>query len=192
MIKRSLDSQLMSRRSPSTSNPLARLVPALRPRHPWLLASIPGLIVCAAVWMLLAPPQLSGSTSYVVTDGTSMLPKFHAGDLVLLRREPSYHVGEVAGYHNAQLGVTVMHRIVAIHGDHYIFKGDNNSWTDTYHPTRAQIVGADWLHLPGWGNVLLHLRTPVIAGVILGLLWLFIVWPRSTTRRQRRRRRHAH
>ena len=34
---------------------------------------------------LLAPPQLGGSTSFVVVDGTSMLPRFHGSDLVALR-----------------------------------------------------------------------------------------------------------
>jgi signal peptidase I len=122
-----------------------------------------------------------------------MLPNFHSGDLVLLRAQPSYHVGEVAGYRNQQLGgATIMHRIIAIEGDHYVFKGDNNNFTDTFQPTAAQIVGAEWLHLPGWGNVLLNLRTPVVGAVILGLLWLVLFWPRSSTRRQRRRHRHAH
>lgn len=121
-----------------------------------------------------------------------MLPNFHSGDLVLLHAEPRYNVGEVAGYHNAQLGVTVMHRIVAIKGGRYTFKGDNNSYTDPYEPTFAQIVGADWIHLPGWGNVLLDLRTPALGSVVLGLLWLALFWPRRGTRRQRRRHRHAH
>lgn len=120
-----------------------------------------------------------------------MLPSFHTGDLVLLRREPSYHVGEVAGYHNGQLGVTLMHRIIAVHGDRYVFKGDNNSFVDSYQPTESQIVGAEWIHLPGWGSAVLELRAPVTGAVILALLWLFAFWPRRGCRRQRRRRHHA-
>jgi hypothetical protein len=113
-------------------------------------------------------------------------------DLVLLRHESSYHAGEVAEYHNAQLGVTVMHRIVAIDDDHYVFKGDNNDFTDTYEPTAGQIVGAEWIHLAGRGNILLALRVPVIGAVVLGLMWLFVFLPRPGSRRKRRRRRHAH
>jgi signal peptidase I len=160
--------------------------------HPRLLAALPTIALCFAAWVALAPPQLGGSTSYVITSGISMLPNFHTGDLVLLRAEPSYHVGEVAGYHNGQLGVTVMHRIVAIDGDHYAFKGDNNSWVDSYQPTATQIVGAEWMHLPGWGNILLTLRTPVVGAVLLGLMWIFVFWPRSGSRRQRRRHGNAH
>jgi signal peptidase I len=163
-----------------------------RLEHPRILAALATVALCFAAWATLAPPQLDGSTSYVITTGVSMLPNFHAGDLVMLRAEPSYHVGEVAGYHNAQLGVTVMHRIIAVDGAHYVFKGDNNNFTDTYKPTAAQIVGAEWIHLPGWGNILLTLRTPVVAAVLLGLMWVFVFWPRSGSRRQRKRLRHAH
>ncbi|HEY6538130.1 MAG TPA: S24/S26 family peptidase [Candidatus Dormibacteraeota bacterium] len=157
--------------------------------RPRLLGAIPLIAICLAAWAAFAPPQLAGSTTYVITDGISMLPRYQAGDLVLLRRAPSYHVGEVAGYHNAQLGVTVMHRIVAVHGDHYVFKGDNNSWDDSYQPTAAQIVGAEWIHLPGWGNALQTLRSPLVAAVVVGLLWLLLFVPRPGSRR--RRRRHA-
>ncbi|MGC1184229.1 MAG: S24/S26 family peptidase [Candidatus Dormiibacterota bacterium] len=160
--------------------------------YPRLLAAIATLVLCFAIWAAFAPPQLGGSTSYAVTTGVSMLPRFHAGDLVLLRQESTYRVGEVAGYHNGQLGVVVMHRIIAIDGDHYIFRGDNNDFTDSYQPTAGQIVGAEWIHLSGWGNFLLTLRTPVIAAVLLGLMWLFVFGRRPRSRRQRRRRRHAH
>jgi signal peptidase I len=160
--------------------------------HPRLLAVLPTIALCLAAWAVFAPPQLGGFTSYSITAGVSMLPKFHSGDVVLLRQGSSYRVGEVAGYHNGQLGVTVMHRIIAIDGDHYVFKGDNNDFVDTYQPTAAQIVGEEWIHLPGWGNFLLTLRTPIITAVLLGLMWLFVFGRRPGSRRQRRRRRHAH
>jgi signal peptidase I len=147
--------------------------------------------IVGLVWTGLLPQQLGGRMSYVITEGISMLPHFHAGDLVILRKEPSYHVGEVAAFHNGELGVVVMHRIVAIHGDHYVFKGDNNDFVTTYEPTKAQIVGAEWLHLPRVGTYLLRLRDPLIAAVLLGLLWLYSFAPRSKSRRQRRRHRHA-
>lgn len=154
-------------------------------------ATLATAALCIAAWAALAPAKVGGSTTYVVTTGVSMLPHFHAGDLVLLRKQSTYHVGDVAGYHNAQLGVTVMHRIVAIEGGHYFFKGDNNDFTDSYHPTAAQIVGAEWIHLPGWGNFLLTLRAPVVAAVVLGVMWLFLFWPRSGSSRRLRRRRNA-
>jgi signal peptidase I len=139
----------------------------------------------------LLPQQLGGRMTYVITNGSSMLPHFHAGDLVVVRREPTYHVGEVAAFHNQQIHVIVLHRIVAIRDGRYVFKGDNNAFVTLYEPTKSQIVGAEWLHVPGGGRVILDLRTPVVAAILLGVLWLFSFWPGSRSRRMRRRHRHG-
>lgn len=164
-------------------------------RRSWALARggpILGILLCITVVVAgLLPPQLGGATSYVITRGVSMLPHFHAGDLVVLRQEPTYHVGEVAAYHNGQLGVVVMHRIYAVHGDRYAFKGDNNNFVDTYQPTQSQILGAEWIHLPAAGAWLDKLRAPAVAAALLAGLWLYTFSSRSTSRRHRRRRRHG-
>lgn len=158
-------------------------------RRAWSLLATAAVL--AAAWLLLAPPQLGGSTSYVIASGVSMLPRFHAGDVVVLRRQASYHPGEVAAYHNQQLGVVVMHRIIASRGGRYVFRGDNNDFTDSYQPTRAQIVGAEWVRLPGAGRYLLTLHQPLVAGAALALLWVFSFSPQASSRRQRRRHRRA-
>ena len=64
------------------------------------------LLVVAALafaWHLFAPPALGGQSSWVVTDGISMQPHFHSGDLVLVHRESSYHRGEIVAYNNHML-----------------------------------------------------------------------------------------
>ena len=160
--------------------------------RPTILGILATLATCLAVWFAFAPPRLGGATSYIMTEGASMLPQYHAGDLVALRTQDSYRVGDIAGYHNGSLGVVVMHRIVATDGDRYVFKGDNNNFIDSYHPAKSEIVGAKWFHLPGTGRLLTSLRVPVVAAVAFGLLWLFSFPAQQTSRRQRRRRRHAH
>ena len=93
-----------------------------------------GLAALAAAvlgWFFLAPPLLGGQTTYVVTRGISMEPKFHTGDLVLLRGRLNYGVGQIVAYHNDDLNRTVMHRIIGADGTHYRFKGDNNDFVDT-------------------------------------------------------------
>lgn len=161
-----------------------------RPRRG--LATLASVLVALAAWATLAPPVLGGWTSYAITDGISMLPKFHAGDLVVLRREQAYHVGEVAAYHNLQLGEVVMHRIVAINNGHYVFKGDNNSWVDGFEPVKSQIIGAEWLHLAGVGKYVQETRDPVVAATLLGALWVASFSPRRRSRHQKRRHRHGH
>lgn len=165
--------------------------PTVRTRRLLVKLLLLGAVALTVLWTGLLPQQLGGRMSYVITSGISMLPDFHAGDLVIVRREPTYHVGEVAAFHNQQLHVVVLHRIVAIRGDRYVFKGDNNTWDTTYEPTKAQIVGADVLHLSGAGRVVLDLRVPAVAAGLLAVLWLYSFWPKARTRRRRRRHRHA-
>ena len=157
-----------------------------------ILSVLATLVTCLAAWFAFAPPALGGATSYVMTEGASMLPHYHAGELVALRAQASYHVGDIVAYHNGSLGVVVMHRIVATDGDRYVFKGDNNNFIDSYHATKSEIVGAEWLQLPGAGRLLARLRVPIVAAVAFGLLWFFSFPAQRTSRRQRRRRRHAH
>ena len=75
------------------------------------------------------------------------------------------YVGMVeVAYHNAQLHAVVMHRIVALDGDRYVFKGDNNDFRDQYHARRSDLVGQEWLYLPGAGRYLQWLRSPLFFG----------------------------
>lgn len=162
--------------------------PRLPSRYKWALG---GMLCLALVLGGALPPQLGGATSYVITRGASMLPNFHTGDLVIVRKESSYHLGEVAAYHNGDLHTVVMHRIVAVNGNHFVFKGDNNNFIDTFQPTQAQMVGAEWLHLPGVGHYVQDLRNPAVAAVLLAVLWIYSFSPGSKSRRCRRRHRHV-
>src|SRR5215831_17838445 len=59
------------------------------------------LAIAALVgWALFLRPQsLGGPAGYVLVSGKSMLPRYHTGDLVLVERRSSYHLGEVIAYH---------------------------------------------------------------------------------------------
>ncbi|MGH2865477.1 MAG: signal peptidase I [Solirubrobacteraceae bacterium] len=160
----------------------------MRPRRiRKLLSTALGLIVLATAWFYLAPTQLGGSATYVVTHGISMEPRFHTGDLAIVRSQSSYHVGEVVAYHSHKLHTLVLHRIVGRDGDRYIFKGDNNDFLDPEDPLRSQLIGAVWLHIPGAGVRLQSIRSPAVMGglIFVGLLLLF-----GGAFTQRRRRRH--
>src|SRR4051794_31425667 len=104
----------------------------------WSRKSAAGLataiVALAAGCWLLWPAALGGRTTYVTTHGVSMALSFHTGDLALMRPAANYHVGEVVAYHSSLLHTVVMHRIVAIKGGQYVFKGDNNSWRDPQPP----------------------------------------------------------
>ena len=99
------------------------------------------------------PLNLGGQVSYVMVNGISMEPGFHTGDLAIMRQAADYQVGDIVTYRNAHLNANVIHRIIGVEGDHFVFKGDNNSWFYAYRPTQAELVGKLWLHLAQVGKV---------------------------------------
>ena len=138
----------------------------------------------AATWWYVAPPPLGGSTTVVTVDGTSMLPKLRVTDLVALRPQHTYRVGDVVGYRSGLIHRVVLHRIVAIHDGRYVFKGDNNSFIDPDRPTRAQLVGRLWLHVPSAGRLVSQLHRPPVAAALAVLLVLAAGLGGGTKRRR--------
>jgi signal peptidase I len=125
-----------------------------------------GAYVLAAIWLFLAPPAVGGQTSYVVTSGISMEPRFHTGDLALVRQQDSYAVGDVIAYHSPTLGEVVLHRINSGDAGGFRTKGDNNSWLDPDTVSGEEILGKLWVHVPKAG-AFLHARTLVPVAVLL-------------------------
>lgn len=149
------------------------------------LAAAGFLLVLAASWSSLAPPQLGGSNSYVTTHGDSMEPGFRTGDLAVVRPADDYEVGDVVAYHSDILDTVVMHRVVAVQDGQYTFKGDNNSWLDADRPTRDRFVGSLVLRIPQGGLWRDRLTSPTALGLMtFGLL----AGGRSALQRRRRRR----
>ena len=137
------------------------------------IVALLGIAATLVAWLALAPRQLGGSASYVVVHGTSMEPRFHGGDLVVLRTADDYGVGDVAAYHSPDLNQLVMHRIVARHGDRYLFKGDNNDFLDYPTARRVPLAGKLWVRVPRVGGLVQWLREPAnaaLAVVVLALL----------------------
>src|SRR2546423_15461954 len=95
----------------------------VRPRLPYArqiaLIAVQLALVAALGWFCL-PQRLGGRADWVMVSGTSMLPRLHTGDLVLVEHQASYHVGEVVGYRvpKGQVGAgdVVIHRIIGGNG----------------------------------------------------------------------------
>lgn len=150
------------------------------------------LAVLAAGWWFLAPPAIGGDTSYVVTDGISMHPRIHTGDLALVRPAGSYRVGDIVAYRSPELRVTVLHRINSISpAGRYRFKGDNNSWIDPGSVTRAAIIGKMWVLAPGLGGDLHTLHSPLVMAAMAVLAVLLLFGGAGAQVRRRRRRGRA-
>jgi signal peptidase I len=151
-------------------------------------------LLLAAAWFFLAPPQLGGSTLYSATVGTSMAPRFHAGDLAVVRRASSYKVGQVVLYESPVFHRAVLHRIVVVQDGHYFFQGDNNDFVDAGYATRSELLGRLWFRVPRAGRILTWIGTASHSALIAGAgtLLLLLVGGRAASLRPRRRRRRSH
>jgi signal peptidase I len=148
--------------------------PAVQPRtgHARAAATFAAQLALLAVllWFYL-PQSLGGRAGWVLVSGTSMLPRLHTGDLVLVERQSSYHVGEVVAYRvpTGQVGAgrVVIHRIVGGNGHSgWTMKGDNRTAADLWHPTNADVLGAKALRVPEAWLALRFLHTPLFLGLL--------------------------
>ena len=124
----------------------------------------------AAAWAVLAPPELGGSTRYVILEGSSMEPSLRAGDLAVVHSQGRVEKGDIVLYNHPQLGAHVLHRIVRDRGGRYILKGDNNDFLDDVRPTSDEIEGQLWFSLPRLGSAIVWARQPLHAGLIVFVL----------------------
>lgn len=152
------------------------------------MAAVVAALVLA--WLFLAPPQLGGSTSYVVIAGDSMEPLLHADDLAIVKQTPYYEVGDVAAYHSAEIDRLVLHRIVDRADGRLVFQGDNNDFLDPEHPVDEDLEGSLWVNVPRAGLVIRFLQGPVgialAAVLVLAMLGVF-----SVKRKRRRAGKHS-
>src|SRR5664279_5530414 len=118
------------------------------------------VVAMALGWLIAGPAQLGGTATYVTTHGNSMEPGFHTGDLAIARTTDTYGVGDVVAYRSDALDTVVMHRIVDVEGNHYVFRGDNNSGLDPDKPTSEDFIGKLAVRIPQGGVWLQRLTSP--------------------------------
>ncbi len=120
---------------------------------------------------MFAPGQFGGQAAYVIVNGISMEPGFKRGDLVILHQTTTYQIGDIATYQHPEVG-PIIHRIIDQDKDHFILKGDNNSWTDSYHPLPSEMIGKLWLHIPFVGKIIEQFRTPWVMALLAATIGL--------------------
>jgi len=79
-----------------------------------------------------------------------MDPRFHTGDLAVLRPADRYDVGDVvasAAHCCTRWGDAPDRRC---QGGRYTFKGDNNSWLDPEQPPTSDMIASSRFGSPGW------------------------------------------
>jgi signal peptidase len=146
-------------------------------KHPSTRFRLPLILLTIILWVLFAPTKLGGRASYILVSGGSMEPNFHFGDLVITRKANDYQLGEAVAYYDPLLDGVIYHRVVEKAESRYLLQGDANTWIDSYSPTDAEILGKEWIYLPGFGRVLEKARQPLWLAVIAVAFILMAVWP---------------
>jgi signal peptidase len=145
------------------------------------------LVAAGLFWLNFAPTRLGGDSIYVVTSGISMEPRFHTGDLAILRPASSYEIGEIVGYKSPHIGI-VMHRIIGERGGDFLMKGDNNNFVDPYHPAPRDVVGRLWLHVPKVGRLINSQRNRETSVAVAAVAMAGVIGVPAERERRRRRK----
>lgn len=87
-----------------------------------------------------------------------MEPHFHQGDLILTLAQAEYSVNDMVLYDHPEIG-PIFHRIIGIEDNRFVFKGDNNSWIDSFHAADSDVFGKYWVTIPGLGHSLTWVRS---------------------------------
>jgi signal peptidase len=129
------------------------------------------VVVCLFWAQYLRPQAFGGSAAYVLVSGKSMLPRYHTGDLVLVEKQASYHVGELIAYRvpkgDAMAGAQVIHRIIGGNAKQgFVVQGDNRTAPDVWRPKPSDIVGAKALRIPNAVLILQFFRSPIFLGLL--------------------------
>ncbi len=104
-----------------------------------------------------------------------MEPEFTTGDLVVIRKSDTPQLGDIFAYESPSIG-PVIHRIVDQEGERFIFKGDNNDWTDSYQPTQEDLIGEALFNIPRVGSYVAWLRQPIIIAILTAILGGFLMF----------------
>jgi signal peptidase I len=149
-----------------------------------------GVLVAPAVLaVLVAGAVATGRIAAVGIHGVSMNPLYYQGDLVIVAKADSYHVGQIVAYRVPSKHIVVLHRIIGEADGGFVMKGDNNQSIDPTRPTAKLIVGRAVLHIPHGNLWLTRLTSPDMLALIA--FALTAAGGGTATIQTRRRRKRA-
>ena len=131
-------------------------------------------------------PTVFGYSSAVVLTG-SMSGTIEPNDLIVTHKQNEYQVGDIVTYQTG--GTPVTHRIVAVHDNGYLTKGDANNTDDGADIQKEYVVGKVVLIIPKIGAVGSFIKTPLGMLILMGALALIIELPYITKRIKERKSR---
>jgi len=101
---------------------------------------------------LLWPAAWGGFFQITIVSGTSMLPTYENGDIIVSIKEQSYEIGDIVVYSPPGIDCSrcnVVHRIIEINDEGYFkTQGDNNDFEDGWFVDPSDAYGKIVLHIP--------------------------------------------
>ena len=150
----------------------------------WLIFALLILVIIANISNLYKikvkkeqVPTFLGYANVVVV-GNSMYPTLKIGDMIIIKHQNKYKVGDIVTFIDGS-GNVVTHRVTAISEDNkYVTKGDyiGNS-EDPWLLDNSDIIGKVVVTLAGFGNVLEFFQTPWGLLLLIGIGILIIELP---------------
>lgn len=129
----------------------------------WIAAAVLALALACNLYVLGARiagvrhPSVFGFSTAIVLSG-SMEPALHVDDLIVVRAQEAYSVGDVVTFESG--GSLVTHRIAGETAEGFVTRGDANNADDGAPVAPGDIVGRVVLRIPVAGAALAFLRTP--------------------------------
>ena len=126
-------------------------------------------------------PMPFGYGGAVVLSG-SMEPAIMTDDLILVKAEESYGLGDVVVFQSGRM--LIVHRLVAMDGETAITRGDANNVDDAAIHI-SQIKGKVIAQIPHVGKVIRILKTPVATVLMIGAAVLSVELPYRKEKKKR-------
>lgn len=115
-------------------------------------------------------PMPFGYGAAVVLSG-SMEPTLSVDDLIIVREEDNYQVGDIVVYQDG--GTLIVHRIVSADGDTIVTQGDANNVPDAaIH--KISIKGKMVASIPGIGMIVNSMKSPVGTILVIAIAVLLV------------------
>ena len=141
-----------------------------------------GLIGAVVVaWAITLRPQaLGGPAVFVAVRGSSMLPTYRHGDLVVVESASAYRIGDVVAYRvpagQVGAGKIVIHRIVGGDGVHgFTLRGDNNTAPDPWSPKQGDMLGVATVRVADAGRAIALVRQPAMLAALAAALVVTLI-----------------
>ncbi len=139
------------------------------------------LFLANAKYILHEQLPMLGGCGYAVVLSGSMEPTISVNDVVIIKEQDAYEVGDIITYVDGD-GTLITHRIVAIDGDEITVRGDANNTDDPTFSVES-IKGAVVAVLPKVGYVITLMQQPVF--VVCALALAFFLMERSYSKEER-------